>query len=383
MRWSLIICILFASFGCSQLKYKYSFSKRYLASLTDDSVEVARIEAELKEKKIFASGIDSTFLQVKLFDQDGELLTSVDPADLTLSTSEDIEAMPFVLKQGIYKSQILPRVKSKSIKMRVDWMEAVSSSEIELVTTIRPIKDELKPNFNDYIEGKHHGDIYINRGSGFSETGTEGFNLTNSGENAIVTSEAHPSASRTFSFEYLEQARQNISLEVDDHPNDIVSHSMHSLFMFFPRKNLPLVEQTIDQIKVTLPNGEKLVFNKESKEIVDGIFSEGPIDIGSDRFKRHYADLKYRGKGVLLRANARGQSPQLGQFEALKIDQEFGLKGSVDVLIIHGASGKRCLRPKADFWEPIDVSPIEFKFATDEKFDLYLKANCGFGLSDS
>jgi hypothetical protein len=155
---------------------------------------------------------------------------------------------------------------------------------------------------------------------------------------------------------------------------------MHTLFRLFPRKQFPIVEQLSGTIDVTLPTGEKMIFRKDSKEIVDGVFQEGPLDLSSDRFKRQYADLRYTGRGVVLRANARGQSPQLGQFEKAQIDMEFGLRGSADVLIINGSTGQRCRRPKIDFWDTIDVSPIEFKFPTDEGFDLYLKKNCGFGL---
>jgi hypothetical protein len=150
--------------------------------------------------------------------------------------------------------------------------------------------------------------------------------------------------------------------------------------MFFPRTQLPLVEELSGIIEVTLPTGEKIVFQKESKEILTGVMEEGPVDVGPDRFKRHYANLKYKGYGVILRVNARGQSPQLGQFENLKIDMEHGIKGSAEVLLINGSTGQRCRRPKSDFWEPLDVSPIEFKFPTDKEFDQYLKAKCKFSL---
>jgi hypothetical protein len=59
---------------------------------------------------------------------------------------------------------------------------------------------------------------------------------------------------------------------------------------------------------------------------------------------------------------------------------DFGIKGSVGVLIINGTTGQRCFRPKTDFWDNIDVSPIEFKFPTDKEFDLYLKSKCGFSI---
>lgn len=376
------LLILMILISCSQapLKYKYSSSKRYLASLTREDISVEKIEGEITSDKLFASGLDSTFLIVKLYDEQGMLLTDVDPTDLTLSSSEDIEAKPFVMKKGVYKAEILPHAKSKNIRMLVDWQEKVMSREIVLKTTIAPLKDSVLPLNHEYSQSRSQGEISISRGSAFPETATEGFTIENMGDNRIVDAARNRYSQRVFHFDYLEQARQNIALEIDDAPNDTVSHTMHSLFMFFPRKNLPIVEQLTGTIDVTLPNGEKIIFQKDSKEIVGGVFTEGPVDVSRDRHKRQYADLKYQGKGVVLRANARGQSPQLGQYENTKIDMEYGLKGSADVLIIHGLSGQRCRRPKTDFWEPLDVSPIEFKFPTDQEFDLYLKKNCGFGL---
>lgn len=365
-------------FSCSTqlpLKYKYSSSKRYLASLTREDVVVGRIEGELKNPVLFASGMESTWLFVKLYDEEGNEITDVDPNDLTLSTSIDLEAKPFVRKQGVYKAELLPRVKSKTIRMRVDWQEKVMSPEIVLKMTIEPLKNELELKKDVAYQS-------INLGYGRnSNTPTDGFEFENSGDNRIVDSAKHPERQREFKFSYPEQARQNLEMWFADYPSDRDSESLHSIFMVFPRKQLFLVEELTGSMDVTLPTGEKMIFRKDTKEIVGGVFTEGPMDkFEIPRGKRSYMDLKYQGKGVILRANGRGQMPQLGQFEANKIDLEYGNTGSVDVLIINGSTGQRCRRPKVDFWEPIDVSPIEFKYPTDEEFDAYLKKNCGFGL---
>ena len=339
--------------------------------------EVAKIELSLKDSVIFASGMDSTFLMAKIFDSEGNLLTNIQPSELSLSSSLDIEAKPFAMKQGIYKAEILPHLRSPKIHFQVEWNEKIKSNIAILETTISPLKDGLIPLHHEFHETRMSGELNITRGSSTPETSTEEFSFVNIGENSIVT---RPESSRTFTFEYPEQASQNLAMMIDDSPNDTVSHTMHSVFMFFPRTQLPLVEELSGIIEVTLPTGEKIVFQKESKEIVTGVLEEGPVDISPDRFKRHYANLKYKGYGVVLRVNARGQSPQLGQFENLKIDMDHGIKGSADVLIINGSTGQRCRRPKSDFWEPLDVSPIEFKFPTDKEFDQYLKAKCKFSL---
>lgn len=341
--------------------------------MTSEDTVVTKIEGELREPALFASGMDSTFLFVKLYDENSNLLTDVDPNDLTLSSDRDIEAKPFVLKQGVYKAEILPRVKSKNILMRVDWQEKVLSPDIKLKSGIAPLKHALVPMVKDYDASKHFGEISVSPGRTYPETSTEGFTIENLGGNKIADTKKNRYAQRYYNFDYLEQASQNIALEVDDSAYSNLAQGVHSVFMFFPRKNLPIVEQLSGTIDVTLPTGEKMIFQKDSKEIVDGVFTEGPVD------KKTFPDLKYNGKGVILRANAKGQSPQFEQ-SGEKIDMEFGITGSQEALIINGSTGEKCRRPKTDFWEAIDVSPIEFKFATDEEFDLYLKTNCGFGL---
>lgn len=374
MRY-LVLLLLFSCSTSAPLKYKYTSSKRYLASLTREDVVVAKIEGEVKNPVLFASGMESTWLTVKLFDEEGNVLTDVDPQDLTLSSNVDIEAKPFVRKHGVYKAEILPRVKSKNVRMRVDWQEKVMSNEIILRTTIAPVKDKLELKKNVSYQS-----VNLNYGRNSNDP-TDGFEMANNGDNRIVDSAKNPERQREFAFLYPEQARQNLSMWFRDYVSDRDSESLHSIFMMFPRKQLFLVEELSGTIDVTLPTGEKMIFNKETKEIVDGVFVEGPMaSIKVDKRKRHYIDLKYQGKGVVLRANARGQMPQLGQWETNKIDMEYGNTGSVDILIINGSTGQRCRRPKEDFWEQIDVSPIEFKFPTDEEFDDYLKKNCGFGL---
>jgi hypothetical protein len=373
MRWCLF---LFLFLGCA---HPFRETPPAVQRNTASTV-VTRIELKLSEEEVFASGMDSSFLEVRLFDQQNQLIRSIDPEELNLETSEDIEVKPFIYKQGHFRSEILPRLKSEDISLRVDWRGEVFSPEVKLRTSIAPLRDSLEPVLENFPEMRSNGAVVVMRSWKGKQPRTEGFYFRNLGDNRIVKLQKSHKAFRSFNFEYLEQARQNLAFQVDDAPNSTVSHTMHSIFMVFPRKQLPTVEQFDETIEVTIPTGEKMIFAKESKEIVGGVFSEGPLDTSDDRFRRHYPDLKYRGRGLLLRVNARGQSPKLGQYETNRIDQEHGLHGSVDVLLINATTGQKCRRPKTDFWEPLDVRPVEFKFPTDEELDLYLRQNCGFGL---
>jgi hypothetical protein len=354
--------------GCASMdgmKYHYSFSKRSLASEESSKIEVAKIELSLRDETLFPSGMDSTFMVVRLFDKEGNRITSIDPSDLTLSTNVDIKSKPFSFKQGIYKAQILPKVKSSSIKMRVDWQGRVLSDEVELKTSLRPKKDHLIPISHEYFESQSFGEVNLSRGSGTPENLSDGFNFDNIGNNKIVDTSKIPQASRTFIFDYIEHARQNIHVEVQDNSTGDDTESMRSLFMFFPRKQLPIVEQLTGTLNVTLSNGEKVIFQKNSKEILEGVWSEGKL------VPHQFPDIKYKGTGILLRANSVGIAPQL-------TDEENNLD---EVIITNGQTGQKCKRPKSDFWEPLNVTPIEFRFPKDEDFDQYLKSKCGFGLT--
>jgi hypothetical protein len=355
-------------FGCSSFQGSVG-NHREIASLKNQAA--SEMSLKLSQDLIFANGANTVTLKVETKNSE------VKAEDLKLVTDISLESTKFTFSSGSFLVQLKPKVKSPSIKLFVMWKDQVSPI-IELKTTLKPLTDKMLPlktvsNTMNWVSG-----LYYLRQDFLPEGQFEAFSIDNKGKNSIVS--ANESA-REFAFSFDEQARQNISLMISDAPNGTVSHTMHSHFMFFPRKYLPFAELNKKQVTVTLPTGEQIFFS-ETGEIIDGVFEEGPVDLGPDRFKRSYADFKYHGKGILLRANARGQMPQQGQFEAAKIDMEFGLKNSADVLIINGTTGQRCRRPKVDFWPAEDVSPILFKFPSDQEFDTYLKAKCNFGIPD-
>jgi hypothetical protein len=352
--------------------------KAYMNREIASSLETNDFSFEMvfTQNEVFANGADAVFLKLKIKDSQGKEIL-VNPTDIQLYGDSPFKSDRFFFQNGYYFSKIQPSVKSPNIKIFVTWKDEISPI-IELKTTLAPIKEKMIPIKSNSGITKFISGLSYQRQENFPENNFEQFSIDNNGKNQIVTAEE---SSRSFEFEFEEQAVQNISLMVSDAPNGTVSHTMHSHFMFFPRLFLPFAEFTNGDVKVTIPTGEEILFS-ETGEIREGIFEEGPVDIGPDRFKRHYADLKYLGKGIVLRANARGQMPQQGQFETTKIDLDYGIKNSFDVLIINGTTGQRCRRPKIDFWSSDDVSPILFKFSNDSDFEQYLKEKCGFGIPD-
>jgi hypothetical protein len=361
-----ILTFLVLTQACTQLRFK----ERSIAGLVDQS---QILNARLNTNLIFANGANAVMVEV-------ELPETSKAEDIKIISDANIRATAFRYNGKVFSATVTPNLKSPSLRLIVVYKNQLMSPILNLQTTLSPLKDKLdkvpwSPNGSSYVSGMTYA-----RTDNMPVSQFEGFHFSNRGHNSIAPKDIAPHVQRSFDFEFDQQATQNISMMVVDSPNATTSHGMYSHMMIFPRTHLPFVEIQTDQHIVTLPNGEQMVFDPKSNTIIGGVFEEGPIDIGPDRFTRQYADLRYLGQGILLRANARGQMPQQGQFESTKIDMNYGVKFSADVLIINGSTGERCRRPKADFWLPGDHSPILFKFPTDQEFDRYLKANCGFGI---
>jgi hypothetical protein len=360
--------------SCSTLKPTTGFH-RDVASMRQESS--LSFELQVARPLIFANGADMVELTVQIKNAAGEMV-AYDPAHLKLWFDSNVSLGKESVQNGVYRVAVQPPVKSGDIKVVAILKDQISQI-FTIKTTLSPLGDLIKFRGSSPSNMSHVNGLEYIRSDYIPKGQYEGFSISNSGKNDIVNAEE---SMRTFDFNSEEQVSQNIHMMVNDSPNGTVSHTMHSHFMFFPRTYMPFGEVRDDKsVRVTLPTGETMDFSKNG-EVTGGVFTEGPVDTGPDRFKRTYANLKYQGKGIILRANARGQMPQQGQFEATKIDMEYGLKYSTDVLIINGTTGQRCRRPKADFWLSADVSPILFKFPTDKEFDVYLKAKCGFGIPE-
>lgn len=360
--------------SCSTLK-PTSHYHRDVASMRQESSFT--FDIQLNRPLIFANGADMVELTVQIKNASGEAV-AIDLGGLKLLFDSDVGLSNATLQNGRYRVAVQPVVKSGDIKVVAIWKNQVSQI-IPIKTTLSPLGDLVKFRGSSPSNMSSVNGLQYIRADYIPEGQYEGFSIENRGNNTIVNAE---NSYRSFDFISEEQVSQNINLMVNDSPNEYISHTMHSHFMFFPRTYMPFAEVRDDQsVRVTLPTGESMDFSKDG-EVTGGVFTEGPVDTGPDRFKRSYANIKYQGKGILLRANARGQMPQQGQFEATKIDMDYGIKYSTDVLIINGTTAQRCRRPKTDFWPTGDVSPILFKFPTDKEFDVYLKAKCSFGIPD-
>jgi len=207
-----------------------------------------------------------------------------------------------------------------------------------------------------------------------------GFEFSNHGGNRILPPRRdairNQLFTRDFQFRFDERARQDIHLLVADWAPSRdrtfrLSEIMNSVIFFFPRIFLPAIVDSQHRNIVTLPTGEEVQFDSATHQIVGGVLSESPVDLNPDRAARKYPGIEYHGKGVMIRANARGTDPRIGTTALITA-------GTRPQTCDKGADCSRCEVAAKDLWD--QTGAARFRFATDMEFDRFLLARCGFGL---
>ncbi len=206
-----------------------------------------------------------------------------------------------------------------------------------------------------------------------------GFEFSNRGGNRILPQlynvDKNLFFTRDFQFRFDDRARQDIHLFVTDWAPSRdkqfrLSELMNSVLHFFPRKYIPAIALSGGRSVVTLPTGEGVEFDLRTREIMGGAFAEAPVDLNPDKSARRFAGIDYVGKGLIVRADARGTDPRLGTTATISSAPAADCAGS--------GCRKICRVPSQELWE--QKGAVHFKFSSDEDFDRYLAARCGFGI---
>jgi hypothetical protein len=159
-------------------------------------------------------------------------------------------------------------------------------------------------------------------------------------------------------------------------------------YLFFPRKVTPSISRVDNELLMTLPTGESVLFDAASRRVISGAFNEKRrADAGKNAsftskdgsLRTYYkpdSDLAYEGKGVWIETKATFQKNEAD-------DQTLTIRtGSPSC---KGDGCASCKVPSADIYEKKGggekvPSCRWFKFKTDEEFDAYLKSKCKFSL---
>jgi hypothetical protein len=207
-----------------------------------------------------------------------------------------------------------------------------------------------------------------------------GFEFSNAGGNRILPPRRdavkNQFFTRDFQFSFGDRARQDIHLLVSDWPPSRdrtfrLSELMNRLMLFFPRTYLPAIVNIENRNVVTLPTGEEVEFEAATHEILAGVFAEAPVDLNPDGAARQFPSVEYRGKGVAVRADARGKDPRMAATAVITTGTPPEQCGDRTIC-------NRCEVKPQELWEQSGAA--RFKFPTDEAFDHFLRARCGFGV---
>ena len=193
------------------------------------------------------------------------------------------------------------------------------------------------------------------------KAGTEysrGVRVRMTGPNSMAKMIGSNPTTRVWDFISDDNAVNGTYLHITDEPTPhTLSHLMESVIVLIPRKEKPRAETKGNEVHVTLPTGEMVIFDAKTKLIKKGAFKEEPIDTSPNRFQRKFAN-NYVGEGISLRVDRRGDDPR---------------NGVGNVVITQ--KGKTCTLPKEKVWGGTPNEPT-FKFNDDKKLVDFLNSSC-------
>ena len=187
------------------------------------------------------------------------------------------------------------------------------------------------------------------------------FGIMNLGNNEIVPTTAtdFDFAYRDFDFVTEDRSRRDTFIWITDYiGTGRVSDMFETAIFFLPRKTQMNIEETSEELIVTLVTGEEVVFSKEAKTIKSGVLSEKAMDFNPNRLERKFAGISYSGTGMMIRSDARASDPRLAKNVTIT---KSGLKD--------------CVVAAKNFWTQEGFP--KFQFITDEEAYKKVADLCG------
>jgi hypothetical protein len=88
------------------------------------------------------------------------------------------------------------------------------------------------------------------------------------------------------------------------------AHNWKSVIVMLPRRQLPTRRDVGNEVHMTLPTGEVVVFDGRTNQILRGPLRAGPIDFNPDRHTRGVPDVTYTGAGISIKVDHRFNDPR-------------------------------------------------------------------------
>lgn len=189
-------------------------------------------------------------------------------------------------------------------------------------------------------------------------------------------------ARREYAFMFADRARENIYLAVNDDVKQSGRFSHDNMFRelhFFPRRQLPAlhIDHARGQLKVTLPTGEPVLFDKDTMEVVGGALRERPIDFNRSRHQRRNPQVRYQGDFLAITVAQRGEAPRRAK-----------VWGQTKVAEVHYPAkyAKPCRLSPKHIWDqrpkPGDNDPtLNMLHKSDAQLFAMIERRCGWDLS--
>ncbi len=210
--------------------------------------------------------------------------------------------------------------------------------------------------------------------------------LRNNTPNAINTTalDNTSGASREFNFEFPDRNRKDMALRITDNAGIAsagMSHNlMESTIVFIPRRVVPrieLVEGNPRLRRMYLPTGETVDYDPVTNELKGGALNEAPIDVSPDRHSRKFAGVNYSGRGITIRVDRRGGTPEHTYSTPFNSNERVR-----EATITH--NGRTCRVSKSLIWNGTNNpdGDTSFKYGTDQAFlNTVINGQCRWNLS--
>lgn len=246
--------------------------------------------------------------------------------------------------------------------------EVVQNAQFQEAIKAEPLDIENKgvPAGKSYRNATRTGLPYDVRAEG--EQGKYG-DVTNSPIHGFQFSNESDGKKRDWEFNFENKTRQDLYMRIQDDPKRNVSDIRDTMIYVFPRKQLPQIQVFGKFMNVTLPNGEIVQYDKNTKKIIGGVFSEKPVPEAASMGAVKGSQVTYKGSGVIMRLD--------GPFTKDLRDKTHAR--STGPVVMKG--NQTCkLKTEDVFPDQSDSSNFSFKYKDDASFDAFLKNKCGFGL---
>lgn len=185
----------------------------------------------------------------------------------------------------------------------------------------------------------------------------ESFLLRNEGPNSMVDIK-DGFTSRVFMFNSEDNSLSDSHLEINEVRMSKTGVDANYRLVFFPRTQAPSAKVIGDKIELTLPNKEKVIFDKKSKEIIGGVLSETKMNTNPNQ-PLGREGVNYKGDGLVIRV------------DNIKLNTAIISKGTYT-----------CKVNAMDLWynDPKTKRTLfKEEYATDDGINRYIQKHCGFG----